>query len=143
MIAFDQLVTARLGTRDDTVVFCGGAENRCRDELAYIDTLPNGVRWLFFDPGWHRESPDDELLLDWLRSADPAFQYLQSVIHVWRRSKHVAAHRRVRRRPPTPQALENGGPSAGWARRAQHLPALAVCWDGHVNVLDAKQLRVR
>jgi hypothetical protein len=137
VIAFDQLHTARLGARDDAAVRCGGSENCCRDQLAYIDTLPNGVRWLFFDPGWHVDYSDDALLFDWLRGADPVFAHLQGSVAVWKRTRHA----RGQHTRPGVVALPNGA-QAGGLRRAR-LPALAICWDGHVNVLDAARLQVK
>jgi hypothetical protein len=144
VIAFDQLYMAQLGTHDDSVVGCGFAGNTCRDQLAYVDTLPNGVRWLFFDPGWHVDYPDDPLLLDWLHAADPLFQHLRSAVAVWRRADpQPKGHRGLRRRPLPVGAVPNGGPHSGAFRRNAYFPALAVCLDGHANILDAKRLRVQ
>ena len=143
MIAFDQLYTARFGSNDDTVIRCGGADNRCRDQLAYVDTWEHGVRMLFFEAGWHVSYPDDDLLLGWLRNADSVFQYLQVNPPIWQRSEHTRDRRRFARRPAPVKALPNGGPHSGGLRHPQHFPALAICWYGHVNVLDAKRLRVR
>jgi len=147
VITFDELHWARLGVRDDTVVRCGGADRRCHAELAYIDTLPNGVRWLFFDPGWHdaplgADNAEDVERFAQLRAAYPSFARMGPTLDIWRPSRHASdGNRRLRR--PSLHALPNGGPHAGAFRRAARFPALAVCWDGHINVLDAAQLRVK